>query len=80
MEFILVGGASFVLGHWFTVWIHRRYLSGPVFEAEVRKQLRTAFEAGMAVAADHVTMSGQEALAGEIRQVMSYISSGADAK
>lgn len=68
MEFILIGGAGFILGNWFTSWAWKRHISGPVFEREVRKQLQTAFEAGMQVAADITTMSGHEELAGLIRK------------
>lgn len=57
-----------MLGHWFTSWLWKRHIKGPAFEAEVRRQLQTAFEAGMSVAADITTMSGHEELAGLIRK------------
>lgn len=68
MEFIFIGWSGFMLGHWFTSWAWKRHISGPVFEREVRKQLQSAFEAGMCVAADITTMSGHEELAGLIRK------------
>lgn len=77
MELIFVGGAGFVLGHWFTSWLWQRHIKSPVFEREVRRQLQIAFEAGMQVAADITTMSGHEELAGLIRKSTVEISAQA---
>lgn len=41
-------------------------------EEQLQASLREAFEAGMLTAADMVTMSGEEELAGQIRKVVEY--------
>jgi hypothetical protein len=78
LEFIFIGGVGFMLGHWLTVRSFNRHLDSPAFETEVRKQLRVAFEAGMAVAADMTTMAGQEELAGQIRRVIHHVGAATD--
>ena len=75
MEFIVIGGAGFMLGHWITRRAFVRHLDGEVFKAEVRKQLQAAFDAGMMLAADITTLSGHEELAGTIRRSSQEISS-----
>lgn len=45
---------------------------GKVVEEHLHTALREAFESGMLTAADMVTMSGEEELAGKIRKVVEY--------
>jgi hypothetical protein len=45
---------------------------GKAIEEQIHSSLKEAFEAGMLTAADMVTMSGQEEIAGQIRKVVEY--------
>ena len=45
---------------------------GKAIEEHLQASIREAFEAGMLTAADMVTMSGEEEIAGKIRKVVEY--------
>lgn len=69
LEIAAVGAAGVAIGHAWARSNMVKFIGSREFQAELRKQLDTAFHGGMMCAADLTTMMGQEEAAGQVRHI-----------